>query len=360
MQITADLATYQQRLGAELAPDGIPRHYNDLASEYNAALSTAVIMERSHEGRLRMTGKDRLTILHRISTGDLEKLPAGSGRPTIFTNPNGRIIDRAVIFNDGDSTLILTEPGRAPAVRDYLQRNIFFNDGARIVDETPLTRQFNLHITHDDTVIAAGFPQLHDLPLFACQSVIFQGVPLTIVRLKPVLQSNFALITATEHAVQVLDNLLNNGRERGLMPAGSLTYNTLRTRAGRPGVGRELSADYIPLEVGLWDEVSFTKGCYTGQEIIARMESRGRLAKTLVAIQLSAFVEAPAPVYVDGREIGRMTSSVAAPDGTLFAMGVIKLGMAHAGTTIAIGENAVAAVIGVRLGVQPDHMRDDG
>ena len=65
------------------------------------------------------------------------------------------------------------------------------------------------------------------------------------------------------------------------IPAGSLTYNVLRIRAGRPGVGHELSTDYIPLELGLWDEVSFTKGCYTGQEIIARMESRGGWRKRL-------------------------------------------------------------------------------
>src|SRR6185295_4976010 len=96
----------------------------------------------------------------------------------------------------------------------------------------------------------------------------------------------------------------------GLIPAGSLTYNRLRIRAGRPGVGHELTQDYIPLELGLWDEVSFTKGCYTGQEIIARMESRGRLAKTIITVNLSAAVDAPAKLVADGHEVGMLTSSV--------------------------------------------------
>src|SRR5690606_27230476 len=117
-------------------------------------------------------------------------------------------------------------------------------------------------------------------------------------------------IAPVESADRVWTALLAAGADHGLQPAGSLTYNVLRIRAGRPGVGRELSADYLPLEVGLWDEISFNKGCYTGQEIIARMESRSRLAKTIVTLALDALVEAPAPISIDEREVGTLTSSV--------------------------------------------------
>jgi aminomethyltransferase len=99
-------------------------------------------------------------------------------------------------------------------------------------------------------------------------------------------------------------------------------------------VGRELSTDYIPLEIGLWDEVSFSKGCYTGQEIIARMESRHKLAKTIVQLTLDQPVETPAALTLDGREVGALTSCAAAPDGLVYGIGVVKLAAAVRGTVL--------------------------
>jgi folate-binding protein YgfZ len=358
--MTLDLRAYQQSLGAQLAPDHIPLHYGDPAREYAAALTHAVIMERSHEGRLRLHGNDHVSLLHRISTNDIESLVDGTALPTIFTNPNGRIIDRVTVFRDGDSTVILTEPGRASAVRDYIQRNIFFNDDAHISDETPLTRQFNLHGSNAPSVLQAAFPALDIPTLFALRRVALDDqVNAVISQLKPIIGTHFVIVVPTEQAVALLTRVLQAGIAHGVTAAGSLTYNALRIRAGRPGVGRELSTDYIPLEVGLWDEVSFSKGCYTGQEIIARMESRRRLAKTLVAVGVGADVDAPAIIYQHDRDIGRLTSSVTAPDGSRYAMGVIKLAAAHAGTPVQIGQARVDAIVGARLGAQPEHLTDD-
>ncbi|MFN8450338.1 MAG: hypothetical protein U0521_17565 [Anaerolineae bacterium] len=143
-----------------------------------------------------------------------------------------------------------------------------------------------------------------------------------------------------------------------LIPAGSLTYNVLRIRAGRPGVGRELSTEYLPLEVGLWDEVSFTKGCYTGQEIIARMESRGKLAKTIVALALDGWAEAPAKISLEGREIGVMTSSVRTPDGELVGIGVVKLAAAQPGADVLVADGIAARITGLP-GAQPPAFAED-
>ncbi len=147
------------------------------------------------------------------------------------------------------------------------------------------------------------------------------------------------------------------GQPHGLIAAGSLTYNTLRIRSGRPGIGRELTEDYIPLELGLWDEVSFQKGCYTGQEIIARMESRGRLAKTIVALRLSAMVDAPADLFHDGKRIGTLTSNVSAPDGEVFGIGLVRPSLAHIGQALSV-TNGVTATIRALPGVQPPELQD--
>ena len=160
------------------------------------------------------------------------------------------------------------------------------------------------------------------------------------------------MIVNRADAVAVHRRLLSMGSDFDPAPAGSLAYNILRIRAGRPAV-LELSADYIPLEVGLWDEISFSKGCYTGQEIIARMESRQRLAKALVKVALASMVAAPANVQAQQKLVGRLTSSVLAPDGKIYALAVLKIGSAQAGTELTIGTDDIAAHVQSYAGAPP-------
>ena len=98
-------------LGAVVADDGIPQHFGDLAAEYDAALNHAVLLDRSHEARLRLDGEDRYALLQRISTNDVLHLAADSGRPTIFTNPNGRVIDRVEVYAGENHAILIGGPG---------------------------------------------------------------------------------------------------------------------------------------------------------------------------------------------------------------------------------------------------------
>ena len=335
---------------AVVAGDGIPLHFGDEHSEYHAALEQAVVMDRSHEGRLELTGSDRLNIIHRISTNDLLTMDVGEGRPTLFTNAVARVLDRATIYHRGERALVIAEPGRGETLRRYLQRNIFFNDDARLNDLASTTRQFVLHGLDADRIGSQFAPELG---LLRSAEVMIAGNSVVILRDKPLSGGHWRVIVPNECSTEVWVELLAHG----LRPAGSLTYNALRIRAGRPGVGRELSTDYIPLELGLWDEVSFTKGCYTGQEIIARMESRGRLAKTIVTVNLSSMVEAPAKISMDGRDVGMLTSSVQTPDGDAIGLGVIKVAQAQVGASILIGESVEAVITGLP-GAQPPNFAE--
>jgi len=344
--------------GAVLAADGIPLHYGNQVGEFTAALNHTVLMDRSHEGRIRLAGNDYLALVQRMSTNDVASLPDGEGKPTLFTSPIGRILDRVMLFHQGDHALMLTEPGRGDAVRGYLQRNVFFNDDVRLTDLSPNTRQFVLTGKQADSIIAMFAPDLINAEKFASRTVEIAGTAVTLGRVKSLVDGGgqCALIVPNEAAEAVWREILRIGQSAPLIPAGSLTYNALRIRAGRPGVGRELSSDYIPLEVGLWDEVSFSKGCYTGQEIIARMESRGRLAKTIIALELGSFVEAPAPLMLDGREVGILTSSVAAPNGINYGIGIVKVTAAIPGTILSV--NDINAHITQLAGVQPQALTE--
>jgi tRNA-modifying protein YgfZ len=339
--------------GAVFAPDGIPLHFGNQKAEYHAALNDAVLMDRSHEARLEITGKDRLEVMHRISTNDLHNMQPGEGRATIFINPNARILDRVTVYNLEDCALVLGEPGRGTALMQYLQRNIFFNDDARVSDLSATTRAFDLHTTTNAGLVVQlfGLASLTEASYLQASRTAFDDVGVYRAERKPLnQQGRSTIVVPNENAEQIWEQLTTSV---GVQPAGSLTYNVLRIRAGMPGVGRELTQEYIPLEIGLWDEVSFSKGCYTGQEIIARMESRSRLANILTRLNLSAMVDAPAELFHDGHAAGKLTSSVVSPDGEIFAMGVIKVKFAQADQTLKVGQSNITAQVGEPLGAQP-------
>lgn len=341
---------------ATLAEDGIPLHYGDMKAEYHAGLDGAVLMDRSHEGRLEIGGRDCLELIHRISTNDLLDMAAGEGRPTIFTNANGRILDRAFVYNRREKALLITEPGRGSAVMKYLQRNIFFGDDFQLSDLTLTTHLFALHGPKADSVMAAWSPGMEPIAPYYSTELKFDDSAVFVARRKPIRGSHWVIVTPQEHAAPIWSSLVEAGKEQGLIPAGSLTYNTLRIRAGYPAIGRELSPDYIPLEAGLWDEVSFSKGCYTGQEIIARMESRNRLAKVMVKLKLSAPIASPVDLYRDEHKTGTLTSSVTTPDGEHLGLAFVKTGDAVSGLQLLAGDKRAPATIAGLAGAPPPRL----
>ena len=149
-------------------------------------------------------------------------------------------------------------------------------------------------------------------------------------------------IVGDEATIVALHTALLAVESPRVQPAGSLTWNTVRIERGVPA-GNELSDRYNPLEVGLWPAVSFSKGCYTGQEIIARMESRHQLAKLLVTITSTGALAGGASLLHDGRSVGEITSTASTPDGRHIGVAVIKRDHATPGTTLQIAEAAQAA-----------------
>lgn len=334
------LAQHHAGQGAALAADGIPQHFGNPAAEYDAALEGCALFDRSHEARLRMDGEDRYALLQRTTTNDVLKLVEGGGAATIFINPTGRVIDRVEVYAGDSHAMLIGGPARADALKGYIQRNIFFRDKVRVGDLTPVTAQMSLHGPQAGAVAEKIAPGAENLPLFGYLSADVAGTQVMIARAKPLSGDHFRVIVGAAQASAVWDALV----EAGAVQAGSQIYNVLRIRAGVAGPGRELTSDFIPLELDLWDEVNFAKGCYTGQEIIARMESRGKLAKTLVALRFDAPVEAPSDLLIEGRRAGTLTSAVTAPDGIHYGVGLLKPDFAHEGMSVVTASEVTGRV----------------
>lgn len=348
-----ELAAYHQNSGARLAPDGIPLHYGDLESEYHAAMTGAILLDRSHEGRLLLAGESRFDLVNRMSTNNMSNMMAYEGRPTVFTNTNARILFRAMCYNLPEGLLMVGEPGQGPALANFLRRNIFFGDKAEVHDQSATTAQFAIHGASAEQISQALGVDLSPPTSAVAGETELAGASATVAWRKPITGPHWIAICPVSSATKVHRHLLEVGDSFGIQPAGSLIFNVLRIRSGR-AAGLELSSDYIPLEVGLWDEVSFDKGCYTGQEIIARMESRQRLAKVMVKIKMANPVKSPASVYANGKECGKLTSCASSPDGEVFALAVIRTGSARPGTRLEVGDERIVATVIDFAGVQPE------
>ncbi|MCY4019507.1 MAG: hypothetical protein OXG39_08870 [Chloroflexi bacterium] len=352
-----ELSAFHQNMGALLAADGIPLHYGDLRSEYHAALDGAILLDRSHEGRILLEGESRFDLINRMSTNELLGMSVFEGRPTVFTNANARILFRAICYNLPGGLMMISEPGQGQGLSDLLRRNIFFGDKVEVRDQSLTTAQFAIHGPNADRIMRQVGLELPPPADYCAYEIALDRTVATMARRRSIIGGHWIIICPAASARTVYRQLLDIGQSFALRPAGSLTYNTLRIRAGRPA-GLELSSEYIPLEVGLWDEVNFEKGCYTGQEIIARMESRQRLAKVMVSLELAHLVKAPAIVYSDGKECGKLTSSAASPDGEVFALAVIKTASARPGTALEVGDARCSARVKDYAGIQPAFITD--
>jgi folate-binding protein YgfZ len=316
----------------EVGGQGVRRHYGSAVDEFAAAHSGAVVIRRNHEGRLRVTGRDRLDLLHRMSTNDVNALQPGAALETVLTTPIARIVDLLWVLNRGETGLCLTSPGRATAVRRWLAGYIFYNDQVKFEDVSGDLGQLGLFGPRAAEVADALLPGAGALPenrfLEAGDSLVLRGRPLA--------GGGFAVFAPHDQ----VEAYWQQAVQAGAAPAGEEAYQWLRIEAGIPAAGHELTDNYIPLEANLWPAVSFNKGCYIGQEIIARMESRGKLARRLAGLRLEAPVAEGAEVRIgaEGSVAGTVTSAAELPGYGAVALAFLKTAVAEVGTRLTVGD----------------------
>ncbi len=289
-------------------------------SVYEAAHQSAILVDRSDLGMLKINGDTRLDLIHRMSTQDVKNLQPGEGAATILTTDIGRMIDRLILYAANNAVYMLTGENNSDMIARYLMRFVFFNDDFQLVDITPTTTIFAVygpwaaHILGEEV----GFPEV-DIPLHHWREAEIAGVSAYLHRTDPLNGAGYFIMCETPDRETLSDALLT----AGLVHADEFAFDFLRIEAGQPRFGHEITQEYIPLEAGLWDDVSFNKGCYTGQEIIARMESRGQLAKKLVRLISNEDLAEGEAINAGSRRVGSITSAAMAEGGTL-ALGYVK------------------------------------
>ncbi len=309
-------------------------------SVYEAAHRSAILTDRSALGMLKLNGETRLDLIHRMSTQDVKNLESGEGAATVLTTDVGRMIDRLILYAASDTVYALTGENNSEAIARYLLRFVFFNDDFQLADISPNTTIFGvygpwaMHILGEE----AGFPEV-DIPIHHWREAEIAGIIAYLHRTDPINEFGYFIMCETRDRKTLRETLLS----AGLVFADEAAFDYLRIEAGQPRFGREITQEYIPLEAGLWDDVSFKKGCYTGQEIIARMESRGKLAKKLVQLSSGAEVAQGAEIMAGGKRAGIVTSAAVGKEGTV-ALGYVKTSLLAERTPLSANDKPIEAV----------------
>jgi aminomethyltransferase len=258
-------------------------------------------------GRIIMTGRDSASLLQRLTTNDVLALQPNQGLQTVLTTPIGRIIDVLHVIRVADALWVLTSPGQGPAVYSHLKKNIFFNDQITLSPAARTYRQVALYgVGATAFVSQLSGRDMTTIPQWQASIFAVADAEVIATPIAPLAGGGWRLlIPSAAVAACGLD---------GLSPVSDAELNLWQVESFVPAYGHELSTDYIPLEAGLEQAISFNKGCYVGQEIIARMESRGRRAKQLSRIRLASLVATPAAITTDaGKDAGIITRVVDSP-----------------------------------------------
>lgn len=307
---------------------------------YQSALTAVARYHEAASGRVRMTGRDRAALLQRLTTNDTEGLAVGAGARTVLVNHNARILDLLTVYVLPEHLLVTTNPGQGAALTRFLQSKIFFNDQVTVENVTDATTQIALYGPQAAALVERITSiNVRDWPLHHIQAATIAGGQAWVARTLPLGGDGFLLLVERSAVDSVQQAVVDVPL---LDPA---TYDVLRIEHGYPAPRRELSTEYIPLETGLADAISFTKGCYVGQEIIARMESRNRLAKRLMGLRLDQPVAPGGHLVYENKEAGDLTSVADSPRYGFIGLAYVRTAAATPGTRVQLADGVGAEVV---------------
>ena len=299
--------------------------------DYQALASGAALQLRPHFGILRLTGRDRVDFLQRMTTNDIARLQAGQAALTILTNPVARIDAVFTVLCRPDDLLLLTSEGQADALRQRLQGQIFFMDKVSVADERAALRRLRLMgPTAGDLLAGAELPQPTDDDSFLEEEDVI------VLRQERFDLPGYEIICAVDELIALQGRLTDAGAV--LLTAAA--YEAHRIELGRPRPGQELTDAFNPLEAGMTWACAEDKGCYTGQEIIARQLTYDKVTRSLVHLRSDMLLTEGAPVSVNDRAVGTVTSSAHSPTAGQLALAILKRPHNVEGATVTVEGNA--------------------
>ena len=334
-------------------------HFTDPEQEHRAVRQGVGVVDLSYRGRFHLTGSDRAAYLHRIISNDVEGLSVGEGNyATILTN-RGKIIADMNVYVFEDFIGIETNSETRSSLYQELDKYLIADD-VTIEDFTEHTGAVGVHGPKSAELLQEvyGF-DMGNLPEYHSAVHEIDGRRIICVRANETGEIGYNLCTTSESMEWLWDTTLTKGRTFGAQPVGLTALNTLRIEAGIPRYGAELDDSIFPGEAELEHAVNFEKGCYIGQEIVARMEYRGHPNRLLRGFEIAGdILPQKGDLLFDGdKEIGWITSVVVSLTlGKTIGMGYVRVAFTDEGSQVEVV--TAAGRVNATVGLLPFYHRD--
>lgn len=302
-------------------------------SEYRAATEACGLLDRSDRGKLALTGADAKSFLQGQVSNDVEALAPGAGCYAAFLTPKGKMLGDVRILDAGSEILLDTERVALQELFNMVRR---FSVGYAVELHKRTVERGMLSLLGPEAVTVAGVGELATAE-DSHATVVIDGIAARAIRT----DLGLDLLCDAADTEALAAALIARGAE----PVSGAVADCVRVEHGRPRYGVDLDDSVIPQEADLNDRaVSFTKGCYVGQETVARLFYRGKPNRQLRGLRLSAPVDSGAEITFGDRVVGRLTSVAESPSLGPIALALVRR-EAPPGSDVLVGADQVDAVV---------------
>ncbi len=319
----------------------MPLHYGNPADEQAAVRRTVGIADLSHRGRLRVTGDDRVKWLQSVLANDILPLTPGRWLYSAFLNHKGKMLSYVRVLALADS-LMLEDVGEVgDATFAALRKFLLYGTKAKMEHCADSWGQLLVSGPKGAKLVAASFgvdtAPLKPMTFLTCE---IGGRQALIARTEETGEPDLAVFVPADGLAEVWSRLLEKGQAFHVTPVGTAARETLRLEVGLPRLGTELTEEIVPPEANLEGiAFSLSKGCYPGQEVVARMDTYGNVRRHLVGLTLAGQTVPPRGVklFSGDREVGWVSSAALSPSlGHPIALGFPLRDFAKPGTALAV------------------------
>jgi folate-binding protein YgfZ len=292
----------------------IPLDYGDPVLEHRAVREAVGLSDRSHRRVWRTAGPDAARFLHGLLSNDIEGLAPGQGCYATFLTERGMILTDLVVLRRRDDFLLHAPPETGTKGLALLAR-FLVGDDATMEDLSGRIGILGVLGPRSAEAIAAIGAPLGSIPPWHFVERDFEGGTLLVSAARWTGEEGFDILAPVALLAALWDRLLGAVRARGGRPLGEAALETLRIEAGTPRAGRDFDEETIPQQAGLDHALSFTKGCFRGQEIVLRVRTRGHANRSLVGLTLQGPAAPPRGTKLlhEGVEVGSVTSATLSP-----------------------------------------------
>jgi folate-binding protein YgfZ len=346
----------------------LPDQFTDPTEEYRAVRDSVGLMDVSYRATFQVSGPDRADFLHRILSHDVKSLRPGAGCHAALLTPQGKLIGVMKVLATEDTILLETEPAARPTLFDRLElyklaQKVELNDVTetfvKLLVQGPKATELLRAVVDQELAVDTDLQHRELFIGLSPWSLVLgpwllahdqgpgtrdQG-PIRLIRVHETGEEGYELIAPAalapklwEHLFQTFQSAIRNPQS-AIRPVGLRAFNMLRVEAGLPWYGVDMDDTNFPQEARLDHVLDWNKGCYVGQEPVARIKYRGHVNKRLAGL-ITAGVGAPAKgdrISKDDREIGRVTSAVFSPHlNCPIALGYVRREFLDPGTEVAV------------------------